>query len=346
MLRDIEYVACRAFFTHSPYQVYVAELICTQFEVDMENMIVMEGDAAVKESDLWRESYKINNTNGKWFGRRFTQITKKQINSVLQQLYHNGVRQIYFSDLDWPTNNYAFRKARQLNIDCKIFEDGSGIYTPNRINASKALKMLIKVALSKIELSLYSTPVAGHYLGINQPGISEVYSMRKISDIAAENKIILRSRNTQNAPNPFSILVLDQPWKRVLNQSTFELVSSRLNDFLAMNNSQGNLQYFLKRHPRDQDGTDSFGPALDLNYRVVQSEQCAEELIPEINPGIVVSFYSTALLNIKEQYPHIRVVSIGLSRREILSARCNKVNLTDSDALFHSNGIEIIYKTR
>ncbi|MCK5354867.1 MAG: hypothetical protein KAJ63_07080 [Methyloprofundus sp.] len=332
----------RIFVVHSSYQVYLAALIVKQQTDTSFSVILCEGNCGEISEDNWDQIINLPLTNGRWFGYELNKLVRSSISQIFSNLRLNQGDEIFLSDLDWPLNNYLLKYVNEVGVECKLFEDGSGIYIPHKLNIQKYIKMLLKLCLAIPRLSLYAYYIPKHYLGISHKLVKEVYSFREVNNGIINNILIIRPSYNNSTTAAQGVLILDQPWHRVLNQDTCDLLLGKFNKFIDECKRQRISDFRIKRHPRDPFGVDSIFKELPSNFKVVDSSDCAETYIVDNMPQIVVSTYSTALLNIKDLYPEIRVVSIALLEHEIQGIQNDKVNFSELDKLFRKYQIEMI----
>lgn len=330
------------FFTHSTYQQYIAELVVTQMGGGWEFLLIAEAEAGTIKSSKFSKIIYLRPTNGRWFGHSFAKSVTDKVDGILVEAGIDKGDCVLLSDLDWPLNNYICAVADEYGFNVSIFEDGVGVYVRHRVKLGKMVKMMMKVTLSLFDFSIYSKPVFGHYLGINCGNVFRVYSLRPIKYLsnAAVRNILIARPAVQDAETS-GVLILDQPWRRVLSNEACDLLTQKMSSFLNSLDVNGRGSVQLKRHPRDVNGSDSVFTKSDIDYQLVLSNECAENYINLNRKKVVVSFYSTALINIKQQFPEIRVVSIGLSVLEEKLVSTARVSFRDIEDLFVQNNVEM-----
>lgn len=99
------------------------------------------------------------------------------------------------------------------------------------------------------------------------------------------------------------ILLLDQPLERLKERDGEYLKASILEHLLNL----GSEIYYKPHHDQTTKSIDT----TIYNIKTINSKDSAEELIPIIKPQYVISFFSSALINIKLLHPNIECYFFG-----------------------------------
>lgn len=208
-----------------------------------------------------------------------------------------------------------------------IYEDGLANYYDARstfLNVGLLSRVIIKFFGFKI------SKMNGHLAGYDLRYINELYLSH--GDLAVGKKKVGRVVTLSPAPSltefdPGVVLFLDQNTEGVLSSEERE---RRIEKLLNSYNSE--IFYYKPHH-------DFFTNFKCMRQLTVDLRQMpAEELVSVLSAGVVVSFYSSALINIKALYPRVRCISIAADAIEIKRDGEHQ----SLSSLFSKSGIECI----
>jgi len=144
---------------------------------------------------------------------------------------------------------------------------------------------------------------------------------------------IVRYKNDKECANlNDTVLFLDQDIETLVSPEAATALRRAMTNLLA-----------------DLNGTVIYKPHYDITEQTVQLSsyealpggmcaQPAELLITQLRPKAVVSFVSSALINIKSICPEIRCISVGSNEVQVF-IECEETSL---DTLFESFGVEVV----
>lgn len=216
-----------------------------------------------------------------------------------------------------------------------ILEDGIlNYYNYERADAIEkiAKKRRLITWLTPFRYKLYT----GHHSGIDSFPTSSISGW-----FTAPEKIIKKEKfrhlNKINFPvqthekNNTSglVIVLDQPLEKFISAST--ALNIREKTILFVENNFKNT--IVKAHPEHESNSMSIKNELPFHF---DSSTPIEEIILTINPEAVVSFCSTALINISKISQNIRCIAIGID--EISKEVPGTIKIKN---IFSENNIEI-----
>lgn len=234
---------------------------------------------------------------------------------------------------DHLLGNFLFFGKRLKKLT--ILEDGILNYYNYQASGEikkKAQKRRLITFLSPFRYKFYH----GHHSGIEVHNKKEIYGwfsdpesvvhkekFKSIKKIDFKNSLPLSPSTQSHA------ILLDQPLETFLSKELAQKIRNRSTDYLTKNFPL----ITIKPHPQHKT---TYIPA---NSKLLHQEQYAtiEEIIAIHQPIAVISYCSSALLNIKKIFPDIKCVSIGMKEiteeKPILSKILN---------LYKTNDIEII----
>lgn len=205
---------------------------------------------------------------------------------------------IYIPHPSHPLGNYAF--FRLSNCKTYIYEDG----IMNYYDAPSVQPSIARILLSYALLIPYKK-YNGHLSGIDAGSPDGIYLTRP--QLAVRNydntkKIQINPHTQSLPPAQKKLLFLSQDVRnRLTPKKTLALIS-----WLKSLAEHEGLQILEKWH-HDQNNSESGFEQVSQELQ----ELPAESLVETLSPKIVVSFYSSALINIKQQHPEIRCISLA-----------------------------------
>lgn len=210
-----------------------------------------------------------------------------------------------------PTNYLLFGLP---NRSAYLIPDGLLNYYDRRIRFRQFVPMLAKSVLA-LGLGLWYRPYTGHLTAYEQKVYQGVYTFNPeglLTDTGQLRRISLgtglRPGSTDSSAK--ACLVLDQDIESVVKAADARRMRAVLRDYLQ---AGGFETLYYKGHPSRVGGQPlGDGPGL-APVRTISSPLPVELLIPDYGPAEVVSFFSSALLNIRDLYPSIRCTAIGMN---------------------------------
>lgn len=154
----------------------------------------------------------------------------------------------------------------------------------------------------------------------------------KVVDKNLFNELFTIPQNNQNTTqtNRRLALLIEQPLEKFLSKELANQIRKRTKKILENNYEL----VIIKKHP-EHINTATTNIRNEINTPINPSLPI-EEQIGLINPSDVLSFCSTALINIKKSHQNIRCIAIGLN--EIRDENPNLIGLTE---IFKDSGVEI-----
>ena len=215
---------------------------------------------------------------------------------------------IYISHPFHVISNYLFFHPKITNR--YIFEDGIMNYYDAQVPKTKKMKELIKRAVSRV-LGFPFTDYQGFLSGVGERPYDGAYLSYPSSAVKKEclgklTQVRAAATSGLNLKHD-RILFLDQPTDAFMDAETKKNAVLQLLD-----ECEGKSVYY-KPHPSDTSNPQ--WPSLNIiALQQGLKSMPAELVINEILPGKVISFSSSALINIKSLYPDIECISIGTKK--------------------------------
>ncbi len=232
-----------------------------------------------------------------------------------------------------PTNYLLFGLK---NRSAYLIPDGLLNYHDRRIRFGQFAPMLAKSVLA-LGLGLWYRPYIGHLTAYEQKVYQGVYTFNPDGLVTDTGKLCRISLDPGFTPDPAGsgssvCLVLDQDIESLVTADEARQMRALLQDHLKAGDFEA---IYYKGHPSLVGGK----PLVDVPglapVHFIRSALPVELLIPDYAPAEVVSFFSSALLNIRDIYPWIRCTAIGMNA--FLSSGNPRLK-----ALFVRRGIRLI----
>jgi hypothetical protein len=227
----------------------------------------------------------------------------------IRKLRRNYQKCIIFICHPWhiPTN-YALFSLR--HEEAYMLPDGLLNYSDTQVEKRRYRKMLVKVALG-LFTGLPYRPYKGHLTACDQKLYNGVYTFnpKRLRTHSGNLHILQLPLFEQSPSDRKTILILEQPIELLLKNNEVEQLRQALWDYVE----KGNFECVLyKPHPTEAKQE----PPSELKEKIeiVTSMLPAEMLIEKKKPNEVISYFSSALINIADFYPSIHCVSVGFNR--------------------------------
>jgi hypothetical protein len=208
-----------------------------------------------------------------------------------------------------PTNYLLFGIKKK---EAYLIPDGILNYYESKITIKPLLTMLVKCVLARI-LGITYTPYTGHLTAFDKRVYSGVYTFNPDGLLTACGQIhIIRTDKEQFRNDKKICLFLDQDIESLLNKKDSENMRAALSQYLA----SGEFDEILyKPHPSVKQAPLSFGEGQGWGQITpIHSTLPAEMLISQYCPTEVISYVSSALINIRDIYPDVACTSVGLNK--------------------------------
>ena len=238
-----------------------------------------------------------------------------------------------------PTNYLLFGIKEK---EAYLIPDGILNYYESKITIKSMLAMLVKCALARI-LGITYTPYTGHLTAFDKRVYSGVYTFNPDGLLTVCGQIrIIRTDKEQFRNDKKICLFLDQDIESLLNKKDSENMRAALYQYLAsaqfdeiLYKPHPSVKHLTPRPPSlEGKGENSLliseeglGSPLSVSGRgwgwgmPIHSTLPAEMLISQYCPTEVISYVSSALINIRDIYPDIACTSVGLNKLLAVNSR-------------------------
>ena len=293
------------FLIHTPYQTsFVFDLIVhlkiRNATVFCEGKSVLElATAALSQMGAYAEGIslvEINLIKPQNIGRKSFTLMQENIAKLHKEIASSPHEHthLYISDINWPTNNYAFFNLSK-QIQFFLFEDGIGNYLALKKNKREICRGIIRYALSAVNLAPKFTPYLGEKMGGEQPRIHAQYlrAPKLCNSKATSIETPIRTDKKYNIKIPNnSFIFLDQPYAKLIGVEKYK---SNVEAILSEHHSLG-YQLYIKQHHFSS--SDIISNSLTEKIQTLPNHTPIEEF--EIGENTVFcSFNSSALFNLK-----------------------------------------------
>ena len=307
---------------YTTYHSFIWDLISDQF--DQQNLVVVNFSQRKTKTNAATHTIERTQTNKASFLLTCLAIaTKTKFKKFNLILPHP----------DHLLGNTLFFNKNANNIT--LLEDG----ILNYYNYERAMS-IEKIALKRKRIT-YLTPFRytlynGHHSGVDDcptPNLSgwftEPEKIFKKERFTSLNRIIFPLCSVTNKQQTCTALLLEQPLEKFLNATTAAKIRKKTIEYLESNFKK----VIVKPHPEHS--------SIDMKIQNkeafhFESNIPIEEIIHNIKPDAVISYCSTALINIANISKSTQCIAIGIN--EIVTELPTTIKIKD---LFIQNNIEI-----
>jgi len=218
---------------------------------------------------------------------------------------HQGVRNVYISDIAWYLNNYIF--FHKTNVNFNLYTDGSlSDYRPIISNSS----FLRSIARALLDLSIFAIPYRpylGKVAGEDRGRISKYFVYRKSDDAFSKKNHYLHKKSEDFSPDANNGLYIDGCFLE--SELTDSEYSEYILEAFSYMRSLGCKNISAKPHPLNKRFVLNYICEI-TNSNLVQTDDVADVVIPSLRPSIIISHVSTVLIDYAAQHNELQVVSM------------------------------------
>lgn len=322
------------FIVHTPFHVFMADMIIKQYFRDsmFKNILLLElkQDVLVENKDSWAEIISLDNVGKSTLGHERYGMGERNIEIIKQYMDKNKDTHIFMSDIAWPMNNRIFfdKQLRRM-AQFSLFSDGIGTYSSAQVTKKLYFRGIAKSLNGFFRFGLKYTNYWGDQFGMDRKEVRFVYATNVylIPCEKSKRKDLQFTLNGERLDlNKKKCLFLDQPYWLHISESSWQAVRNWSINYLK---SLGCDEYYFKGHHFSRKEERVFFEKQ--GFVVLESNKCAEQIVHEHNFGIVISFTSSALFNLKCMYQH-RIRCISMFSKKIVHG--TGYNEDDSEKLF------------
>ncbi|MBE3094205.1 MAG: hypothetical protein IMZ52_04170 [Actinobacteria bacterium] len=307
------------FIVHSPYQIFIAEIVAKYIHKspEYENVILLELNQDYKtiNRDLWLKVESLENGGGSTLGRKRFLACEKNMEIIKQYANKDIETYLFISDISWPMNNRIFfDKHLRGRVKYCMISDGLGTMALQKVSRAIFIRGLAKSFNGLIHHGVRYTNYMGNQYGLDRKEIEYIYapnvkliecepSKKKEVSFDAIHKLVNLDKE--------KCLFLDQPYWVYIQDSNWRAIREKTINFI---NSLNIKERYYKNHHFGRKDEEIYYESKGFN--IINSNKCAEQIVAENNYGIVVSYASSALFNLKCMY-HDELRCIALLSKEI-----------------------------
>lgn len=333
------------FIAHSAFHVFIAEVIVKDIlrTPEYENVILLEINRNFKNinHDLWSNIEYLDNVGGSTLGHNRFLMCEKNMEIIKQYANKDMETHLFLSDIAWPMNNRIFfDKQLRGRVKYRLFSDGIGTYALDRVTRALFVRGIAKGLNGLLHRGVRYTNYLGNQFGIDRKEIEHIYApnVRLVECEPSKKKEVSFDSGHEIANfNKEKCLFLDQPYWLLIQESNWREIREMSVKFLR---SLDIKECYYKNHHFGRKEEEVYFESQGLN--IINTNKCAEQLVTENDFGVVVSYFGSALFNLKCMY-HDKLRCISLFSKTIsLSSGYNDNNSDKIFDLFNDVNVEIV----
>lgn len=333
------------FIVHTPFHVFIAEIIVKNIlrRSKYENVILLELSRNYKNinHDLWSKIEFLENVGGSTLGRKRFLMSEKNIETIKHYANKDMETHLFISDIAWPMNNRIFfDKHLRSRVKYCLFSDGLGTYAIRKVTQALFVRGLAKSFNGLLHRGLRYKNYLGNQFGLDRKEIEYIYApnVKLIECEPSKKKEV--SFNTIHGAVDFNkekCLFLDQPLWFYIQANDWHAIREMSIKFIRSLNIK---KPYYKNHHFGRKEEEIYFESQGFN--IINSDKCAEQIVAENDFGIVVSYFSSALFNLKCMY-HNKLRCISLFSKTISLANGYNENKSEKIIdLFNDVNVEMV----
>ena len=321
------------FVVHTPFHVYISEMMVGTLAefAKCKNVLLLEFIQPIEHISrkLWSKVIFLENVGNSTLGHNRYVMCENNMGLVLKLVFEDPKSCLFLSDICWPMNNRLFfsRQLRRKVTFC-LFSDGLGTYVFPRVTKMLFLRGLIKYLNGLIGGGVKYRNYLGSQFGVDRKEIIYIYApnVELVDCDISKKKEILTGFKKKLHFNQSKCILIDIPGWRLVSENDWRIIRANTVGFLK---SLGADLYY-KNHPSGRQEEEVYYRSQGFN--IIEHKGCAEQFIAEKNFGIVVSYVSSTLFNLKSMYQDsIRCIAIS---HKILNTKRTDYNENKFDKVY------------
>jgi len=308
------------FIVHSPFHVFMAEQIVRNIHAisttisKSKNVLLLELNSDYKHInyELWSDIVFLENVGRSTLGRKRFLMSEKNMGIVRKFVDNSRQSYLFISDIAWPMNNRLFfDKYLRKKVTYCLFSDGIGTYALCKITRALFVRGLAKSLNGFFRRGIKYKNYLGSQFGLDRKEIKYIYAphVKLIACETSKKKETPLYAAQEVKFDKSKCLFLDEPYWTVMGAKEWHLLREAAVNFLK---SLDVKEYYYKSHHLGRREEEIFFEKHGCN--ILNTNKCAEQIIAENDFGIVVSYHSSALFNLKCMY-HDKLRCISLSNK-------------------------------
>lgn len=332
------------FIVHTPFHVFMAEKIVRDIHAKSKskNVLLLElsPDYKYVNYELWSEIVFLEKIGGSTLGRASFLKSEKNMEIIRKFVVEDMESCIFISDIAWPMNNRVFfDKHLKKKVKYCLFSDGLGTYALPKVTSALFARGLAKSFNGFLNRGVKYKNYLGNQFGLDRKEIISIYApnVELIGCETSKRKEISFNAAQEVNFDKSKCIFFDTPSWLEIRENEWHLIRENAVNYLKFLNVE---KYYYKNHHMGRKEEEIYFEGHGFN--IIHTSKCAEQIIAENDFGIVISYLSSSLFNLKCIY-HDKIRCISLFS-EIIS-RANGYNDDSSDkvkSLFQSVDVEII----
>ena len=332
------------FVVHSPFHVYISEMMVGTMDefANCKNIILLEFNHEVVNINrtLWSDILYLEHVGNSTLGRKRYLMCENNMDLVRKLVDENPNSCLFLSDIAWPMNNRLFfdRQLRRNTTFCLI-SDGLGTYVFPRVTRILYLRGSIKYLNGLLHCGVRYQNYCGSQFGVDRKEIKYVYApnVEFVECDSSKKKEVLTASIKRPHFDQTKCILLDTTGWRLVKEKDWLVIRENTVNYLK---SLG-FEIYYKNHPAGREEENVYYQSH--GFKIIEAKGCAEQIIAEEDFGIVVSYVSSTLFNLKSMYQD-SIRCIALSSKTLNSRRIDYNDNTFDKAyeLFRKVNAEVI----
>lgn len=333
------------FIVHTPFHIFIAEIIARNIltESKHKNILLLELNPCNNCIDrtLWEEIVYLENIGGSTLGRNRLLMSERNIKTINKYVDEGMETHLFISDIAWPMNNRIFFDNNlKSRVSYCLFSDGLGTYALPRVTWSLFARGFAKSISGLLHLGVKYKNYLGNQFGLDRNEVRYIYApnVKLIKcDPAKMKEVPFEVNHGPVNFNSDKCLFLDQPYWINIPEKNWIAIREKAVNFIS---SLGVKDIYYKNHHLGRKDDEIY--YKNQGFNIINANKCAEQIVSEGEYGIIVSYLSSALFNLKCMYSErLRCISL-FSKTVGLANGHNDDTTVKLIDLFNDVNVEII----
>ena len=240
--------------------------------------------------------------------RRFVGFYREAAQLLRRKLSDPALEHLYVINNDNVLNSHLLETARCDGREVTVVAEGLMNYFDAGDHNLDPWRLRVKPVLARLLGLRYAAPL-GHQSGAFHPAVSRVVSFSADGLRAPAERVVVRRWPVDAARHviaePDIGIIVHTSLARMMPEPEYRVFALGYAQWIA---AQGFRRLYAKRHPRSRD------PMLESllpPHEVIDDERPIEELVGELEAGVVVGPGTTPLVTLKLMCPELRCIDFG-----------------------------------
>lgn len=299
------------FIMISPIGIKNAELYIKQYSKDSDKLILVNASNFPYDKNLWDDvikskDFSYDSDHANLFAKLYYQfkkgyMSKKVLHEIVRKLKNNTHDKVefFFQNLEDPLSNFVFfKKAGPLKITPSVIEEGMANYYDYYHEFPERKE---KLRLKKLFFSLIGLPfeIPETLIGHNYKEISHFYVKNPDLSLVPSKSLVIEDEQLNYKPDPMKILIIGQEgYSNVYGRSRYnDELLSLLKD---VKSEFKNHKITYKMHWNSNvDISELLAMSEFQDVSINKNKASIESIISDLSPSVIISFTSSALVNLR-----------------------------------------------